>query len=103
MHLIDAVHPNRKLAEEMSVVLKEWLDSRQRRIDLRDRIARRTEHERDDEQRQEEAQDIMVNGEDRRLVTGEDRESMGGDYEEAIEHLEREEKGCQKRASGERG
>ena len=62
---------DRELAEEMSEVLKEWLD-RRRRTDLRDRIGRRTENERVEEQQQE-ALDIMVDEDDRRLVTKEER------------------------------
>ena len=69
--MIDEAHPDRELAEEMSEVLKEWLD-RRRLTDLRDRIGRRTENERVEEQQQE-ALDIMADGDDRRLVTREER------------------------------
>ena len=82
--MIDEAHPDRELAEEMSEVLKEWLD-RRRLTDRRDRIGRRTENERVEEQQQE-ALDIMVDEEDCRLVTGADRESMEKDYEEVMEH-----------------
>ena len=98
--LIVEAHPDIELAEEMSEVLKEWLD-RRRLTDLRDRIGRRTENERVEEQQQE-ALDIMADGDDRRLVTREERESMDEDYEEAMERLEREENGKRRAARRER-
>ena len=102
--LRDEAHPGRELAEEMSGMLKEWLDRRRRRTDLRERIGRRTEDERADEEQQEAALDIMVNREDRRLVTEDEREGMevDEDYEEAMERLEREENGKRRAARRER-
>ena len=86
----------------MSEALEEWLD-RRRRTDLRDRIGRRPENERVEEQQQE-ALDIMADGDNRRLVTREEREreSMDEDYEEAMERLEREENGKRRAARRER-
>ena len=89
--LRDEAHPSQELATEMSGVLREWIDNRRRRIDLRERIARRREAE------QEEAIEIMVNVEDRRVVDRAEPES----YNEAMERLELEEN--RKRREARRG
>ena len=91
--LMSEAHPNSELAVEMSGVLQEWIENRRRRADLRERIARGQEEER--ERRQEEVIEIMADAEDRRVVDGPEN------YEEAMERIELEEN--RKRRAARRG
>ena len=56
---------------------------------MRDRTGRRPVQEREKEVRQDEALEIIVDREDRRVLAGDNRENANESYEDAMERIER--------------